>query len=104
LEVAQGLGAGRLRTMTEVLLPGALPHIVAGLRVSAGFGWQSLIGAELIVGSTGLGYMIVQGESNFAPSVVLAGMITIGLVGASIDYVLRKVEDRVRRDWGPSGP
>jgi ABC-type nitrate/sulfonate/bicarbonate transport system permease component len=35
---------------------------------------------------------------------VLAGMITIGLVGASIDYVLRKVEDRVRRDWGPSGP
>jgi taurine transport system permease protein len=34
--------------MTEVLLPGALPHIVAGLRVSAGFGWQSLIGAELI--------------------------------------------------------
>jgi taurine transport system permease protein len=104
LEVAQGLGAGRLRTMTEVLLPGALPHIVAGLRVSAGFGWQSLIGAELIVGSTGLGYMIVQGESNIAPSVVLAGMITIGLVGASIDYVLRKVENRIRRHWGPSGP
>ncbi|MEH2561557.1 ABC transporter permease [Bradyrhizobium sp. AZCC 2289] len=104
LEVAQGLGAGRLRTMTEVLLPGALPHIVAGLRVSAGFGWQSLIGAELIVGSTGLGYMIVQGESNVAPSVVLAGMITIGLVGASIDYGLRKVEDRIRRNWGPSGP
>jgi taurine transport system permease protein len=104
LEVAQGLGAGRLRTMTEVLLPGALPHIVAGLRVSAGFGWQSLIGAELIVGSTGLGYMIVQGESNVAPSVVLAGMITIGLVGALIDYVLRKVEDRIRRNWGPSGP
>jgi taurine transport system permease protein len=104
LEVAQGLGAGRLRTITEVLLPGALPHVVAGLRISAGFGWQSLIGAELIVGSTGLGYMIVQGESNAAPSVVLAGMISVGLVGASIDYVLRKVEDHIRRNWGPSGP
>jgi taurine transport system permease protein len=104
LEVAQNLGVGRLRTMTEVLLPGALPHIVAGLRVSAGFGWQSLIGAELIVGSTGLGYMIVQGESNIAASVVLAGMVTIGLVGASMDYVLRKVEGRIRRNWGVSGP
>jgi ABC-type nitrate/sulfonate/bicarbonate transport system permease component len=104
LEVAQGLGVGRLCTMTDVLLPGALPHIVAGLRVSAGFGWQSLIGAELIVGSTGLGYLIVQGESNVAPAVVLAGMVAIGLVGATIDYVLRAVEDRVRRNWGPSGP
>jgi taurine transport system permease protein len=104
LEVAQGLGAGRFRTITEVLLPGALPHVVAGLRISAGFGWQSLIGAELIVGSTGLGYMIVQGESNVAPSVVLAGMITIGLVGASIDYVLREVEERIRRNCGPSVP
>jgi taurine transport system permease protein len=104
LEVAQNLGAGRLRTMTEVLLPGALPHIVAGLRVSAGFGWQALIGAELIVGSTGLGYMIVQGESNVALSIVLAGMVTIGLVGASMDYVLRKLEGRIRRNWGVSGP
>jgi taurine transport system permease protein len=104
LEVAEGLGAGRLRTVTEVLLPGALPHIVAGLRVSAGFGWQSLIGAELIVGSTGLGYMIVQGESNIAAPVVLVGMITIGLAGAAIDFVLRKVEDFIRRKWGPSGP
>jgi taurine transport system permease protein len=104
LEVAQNLGAGRLRTMTDVLLPGALPHIVAGLRVSAGFAWQALIGAELIVGSTGLGYMIVQGESNVAPSVVLAGMVTIGLVGASIDYVLRKLEGRIRRNWGPTAP
>jgi ABC-type nitrate/sulfonate/bicarbonate transport system permease component len=101
LEVTQTLGAGRLRTIAEVLLPGALPHIVAGLRVSAGFGWQSLIGAELIVGSTGLGYMIVQGESNVTPAVVLAGMVTIGLVGASIDYALRKLESRVRRNWGP---
>jgi NitT/TauT family transport system permease protein len=103
LEVAQGLGAGHLRTMTDVLLPGALPHIVAGLRVSAGFGWQSLIGAELIVGSTGLGYMIVQGESNVAPTVVLAGMVAIGLVGATMDHVLRAVESRIRRNWGSSG-
>ena len=100
LEAAQTLGAGRIRTIVEILLPAALPHIVAGLRVGAGFGWQSLIGAELIVGATGLGYMIVQGESNLDAAVVIAGMITIGLVGAAIDYLMRTMEESIRRKWG----
>jgi taurine transport system permease protein len=100
LEAAQTLGAGRVQTIAEILLPAALPHIVAGLRVGAGFGWQSLIGAELIVGATGLGYMIVQGESNLNADVVIAGMITIGVVGATIDYLMRAAESRVRRKWG----
>lgn len=100
LEAAQMLGVGRWLTLTEVLFPAALPHIVAGLRIGAGFGWQSLIGAELIVGSTGLGYMIVQGESNLAAPVVMTGMITIGVIGALIDYSMRRLERRIRRNWG----
>lgn len=100
IEAAQTLGAKGWRMIKDVVLPGALPHIVAGLRVSAGFGWQSLIGAELIVGATGLGYLIIQGESNIEPAVVVAGMITIGIVGAIIDYSMRALEDWIRRDWG----
>ena len=100
LEAAQTLGAGRWVTMTEVLIPAALPDIVAGMRVAAGFAWQSLIGAELIVGSTGLGYMIIQGESNLSSSVVVAGMVTIGVVGAAIDVAMLRVERFVRRNWG----
>ncbi|MDR3521868.1 MAG: ABC transporter permease [Acidocella sp.] len=100
LEAAQTLGAGRWATMTEVLLPAALPDIVAGLRVAAGFAWQSLIGAELIVGSTGLGYLIIQGESNLSSTVVVAGMITIGLTGAAIDFAMLRAERFVRRNWG----
>lgn len=99
LEAAQTLGLGRWLTLSEVLFPAALPHIVAGMRIGAGFGWQSLIGAELIVGSTGLGYMIVQGESNLAASVVVVGMITIGVIGALIDLSMRKVELWLRRKW-----
>ncbi|TAM86134.1 MAG: ABC transporter permease [Candidimonas sp.] len=99
LEAAQTLGVGRWLGLTEVLLPAALAHIVAGLRIGAGFGWQSLIGAELIVGSTGLGYMIVQGESNLNAPVVIAGMVTIGVVGALIDYVMRRIEYRIYRKW-----
>lgn len=99
IEAAQTLGAGRWITLTEILLPAALTHIVAGIRVGAGFGWQSLIGAELIVGSTGLGYMIVQGGSNLQPAIVISGMLTIGIVGASIDFGMRGIQHLVRRKW-----
>ena len=101
LEAARTLGANRQQVISEVILPASLPSIVAGLRVSAGIGWQSLIGAELIVGSTGLGFMIVQGESNLATPIVMAGMVIIGLIGACIDVILRALEARITRNWGP---
>lgn len=99
LEAAQTLGIGRWMGLKEVLLPAALSHIVAGLRIGAGFGWQSLIGAELIVGSTGLGYMIVQGESNLNAPVVMAGMVMIGVVGAILDRIMRHIEYRIYKKW-----
>lgn len=99
IEAAQTLGASHWRIITEVLLPGALPAIVAGLRISAGLGWQSLIGAELIVVSSGIGYLMVQGQSNLATAIVMAGMVAIGIVGFVIDLVLRTVEAQIRRGW-----
>lgn len=99
IEAAQTLGAGHWRIITEVLIPGALPAIVAGLRIGAGLGWQSLIGAELIVVSSGIGYLIVQGQSNLATPIVMAGMAAIGAVGFIIDVVLRSFERRIRRNW-----
>ncbi|HTX02514.1 MAG TPA: ABC transporter permease [Candidatus Acidoferrales bacterium] len=102
LEAAQTLGASRYRILREIIVPAALPSIVAGMRISAGIGWQSLIGAELIVGSTGLGFMIVSGEGNLTTSVVMAGMATIGIIGVFIDLVLRTLENRITRNWNPS--
>jgi NitT/TauT family transport system permease protein len=100
IEASQMLGASNVRTIAEVLLPAAFPAIVAGLRVGAGLGWQSLVGAELIVASAGVGYMMVQGQSNVSTSTVIAGMIAIGLVGMLIDVFLRQVEAFVRRGRG----
>jgi ABC-type nitrate/sulfonate/bicarbonate transport system permease component len=100
IEAARTLGAGGLRVITEVLLPGALPSVVSGLRVSAGLGWQSLIGAELIVVSSGIGYVLVQGQSNLAPEIVIAAMLAVGLTGLLIDVALRFAESRIRRRWG----
>jgi NitT/TauT family transport system permease protein len=100
VEAAQTLGAGGLRIMAEVLLPGALPSIVAGLRVSAGLAWQSLVGAELIVASAGIGYVMVQAQSNLAPAIVMAGMLSVGVIGLAIDVALRRAERLVKSRWG----
>jgi NitT/TauT family transport system permease protein len=100
VEAAQVLGASGLRIMAEVLLPGSLPSIVAGLRVSAGLAWQSLIGAELIVASAGIGYVMVQAQSNLSPAIVMAGMLAVGVIGLALDIALRRTEALVKARWG----
>jgi taurine transport system permease protein len=100
LEAARTLGAGNLRIIIEVLLPASVPSIVAGLRVGAGLGWQSLVGAELIVASSGVGYMMVQGQSAVSTTTVLSGMVAIGLVGYLVDLVLREIQTATQRRRG----
>ncbi|HVO87994.1 MAG TPA: ABC transporter permease [Casimicrobiaceae bacterium] len=100
VEAAQTLGASGPRMVTDVLLPASLPSIVAGLRVGAGLGWQSLVGAELIVVASGVGYLMVQAQLNLNTPTVMAGMIAIGLVGVAIDLALRALENRINQNWG----
>jgi ABC-type nitrate/sulfonate/bicarbonate transport system permease component len=83
-----------------VLLPAAVPSIISGLRVSAGLGWQSLVGAELIVAAAGVGFMMVQAQGNVATSTVMVGMVAIGIVGMIIDVLLRQGEAWLRRRRG----
>ena len=100
IEAARTLGAGHWRMIVEVLLPASVPSIVAGLRISAGLGWQSLVGAELIVASSGIGYLMVKGQSNISTAIVMSGMIAIGVVGFAIDILLRALEARIARMRG----
>ena len=100
IEAAQTLGASHWRMITEVLLPASVPSIVAGLRISAGLGWQSLVGAELIVASSGIGYLLVKGQAAISTSIVMSGMIAIGIVGFAIDALLRMLERRINRRRG----
>jgi len=100
IEAAQTLGARHWQIITEVLLPASVPSIVAGVRVSAGLGWQSLVGAELIVASSGIGYVLVKGQASISTSIVMSGMIAIGLVGFAIDVALRQLEAHFKRRRG----
>jgi NitT/TauT family transport system permease protein len=100
IEASQMLGASNLRSMTQVLLPAAVPSIVAGLRISAGLGWQSLVGAELIVASSGVGYLMVKGQASVSTPIVMSGMIAIGLVGIAIDIGLRRLQQAIESRRG----
>lgn len=97
VEAARTLGASGPRIVAEVLLPASIPSIVAGLRVSAGIAWQSLIGAELIVVASGIGYLMVQAQLNVETPIVMAGMVAIGVVGVAIDLLLRLLERFAQR-------
>jgi ABC-type nitrate/sulfonate/bicarbonate transport system permease component len=100
IEAARMLGASAWRVMTEVLLPAAVPSIVAGLRISAGLGWQSLVGAELIVASSGVGYLMVKGQAAVSTATVMSGMVAIGVVGLLIDVALRRLQAAIERRRG----
>lgn len=100
IEAAQTLGATHWQIISEVLLPASVPSIVAGLRVSAGLAWQSLVGAELIVASSGIGYVLVKGQASISTSIVMSGMIAIGIVGFAIDGLLQRLEAWLQRRRG----
>jgi len=100
IEASQMLGASAWRSMTEVLLPAAVPSIVAGLRISAGLGWQSLVGAELIVASSGVGYLMVKGQAAISTATVMCGMAAIGFIGLLIDVALRRAQMVIERRRG----
>lgn len=100
IEAARMLGASDLRTMREVLLPAATPSVVAGLRVGAGAGLQSLIAAELVSANSGIGLMMIRGQGILDTSIVMVGMIVVGLLGVIIDLSLRLTERQIRRRRG----
>lgn len=100
LEAARMLGAGHLRILLEVVVPSAVPSMVAALRVAAGNAWQSLVGAELIVATSGVAYLMVRGQMNRTIVIVLVGMLAIGLVGLLLEVLFRHLERYVQRRLG----
>ena len=88
LDSAKSMGATTVQLLTKVYLPHALPSIFTGLQVGLGSAWMTLICAEMLPGSVaGVGYMISHAYQVTRVDVVIAGMISIGLVGFLIDQI-----------------
>lgn len=80
--------------LTRITLPQALPSIMVGLQLGLGYSWRSLIGAELIAASAGIGYMIIEAEQLSRPDIIMVGIFAIGILGYAVDYFFLKLTNR----------
>lgn len=95
------MGGSRRHVILQVLIPGALPSIVTGLRMAIGFGWRALIAAEMIATSTGLGFLIYNAANFHQSDTILVGIIAIGLLWLATDrLLLQPLERRTVERWG----
>jgi len=92
IDAARVFGANQAAILRRVVIPAAAPSIYTGLRISISNGWMALVGAELVVGKVGLGFMISQGQENASVTTIFVGLITIGILGVLIDTIVQRSE------------
>jgi len=102
VNAARVLGASRPAIMTRVILPAATPNILAGLRLSLGVSWMTLIAAELIGADSGLGWRAFWYEQFFSMHKTLAVILVVGVIGYLMDGLVRKAQSRLT-SWAPDG-
>jgi NitT/TauT family transport system permease protein len=101
VRAGQNLGARGWRLLTEILLPAALPSVLTGAKLGWSFAWRSLMAAELIFVSLGLGQLLTAARELNDIAQVMAVMIVIIGLGLLVDHLIfGRLERRIRRIWG----
>lgn len=93
-EVAYTYGLSRWGLITRVYLPSAAPSVFVGMRLGLSYCWRSLVAAELLGASKGIGYLIQEGREMAQTDLMLVGVLVIGLTGLSLDLIFRHLEKR----------
>ncbi|MEU9394850.1 ABC transporter permease [Streptomyces sp. NPDC048324] len=101
IEMARTTGAGTWRLVTRVLVPGALPGFLVGLRFSLAYSVLGLVAAETVNADQGLGFLITQGQTYLQTNQVFVGLVIYSLLGLLADQFVRALE-RVLLRWRPS--
>lgn len=92
VNAARSFGATRLQVMRHVLIPAALPSIVGGIRIALGAGWTTLVAAELVAATRGLGYMIQSAAQFLVTDIVIVGIFAISALAFGFELILRLIE------------
>lgn len=101
IQAVRTLGGSRLQIVRDVLLPGAMPSVAIGARLSIGFAWRAVIAGEMLAGQAGLGNMIFAGQELDNTAQILLGMTMIGLTWIILDhFLLRPLEADTIERWG----
>jgi len=102
--VGRNIGLSRVRVITDVLAPSALPYAISGLKTAWAFGWRTIIASELFFGVAGSkggpGNYINDARNNLFTDKILAGLLTIAILGLLIEAFFNLLERRTVVRWG----
>ncbi|WP_101911310.1 ABC transporter permease [Marasmitruncus massiliensis] len=90
---AKMLGASKSQIFFTIVMPASVPQIFAGLQVAMSSSWTTVLAAEMVRSTEGLGWMIVTGQTNLDMTQILVGIVAIGVVGFILVAVMRRMED-----------
>ncbi len=101
IRAAKNMGTGNLALFGSVMMPAAMPSLIAGVRQAWSFAWHALIGAEMLMGAIGLGGILYDGSQFLKMSEVIVSMMVIFSIGLAADRLLfYRLEESVRTKWG----
>lgn len=89
IELGKTLGFGPWQRVTRVIIPATAPEVYDHARVALGWAWSYLVVAELVAANTGIGHVIIQAQRFIQTDVVIAGIVTIGVIGVLFDALCR---------------
>ena len=95
IHAAQSLGATKAQLIRHVILPSALPDILTGIRIGLGVGWSTLVAAELIAATSGLGFMVQSAAQFLVTDVVVLGILLIALIAFALEMSLRALQRKL---------
>jgi sulfonate transport system permease protein len=95
INAARVLGAGDRTIFLRVVVPASSPYVLVGARIALGNGFGTLIASELIAAPSGLGVMMQTASAYFDVPTIMVGIVSIGILGLSLDRVIRLVDRRV---------
>ena len=103
LKVAQNFGIKEPAVFTKIILPAIFPQIATGLHLALGTAWVFLVAGEMVGAQSGLGFLIIDARNNLRADLLMAAILTIGLLGLLLDSAMSLAERQLYRVWGIRG-
>ena len=95
INAAYSMGASRWQVIWHVIIPASMPEILTGMRIAIGFGFTTLVAAEMVAATAGLGQMVLNASNFLRTDIVIMGIIVIGIVAYLFDLLMRWVERKL---------
>lgn len=95
IKVAKNFGLNQFQMLTKIVLPSAFPFIATGLHLALGSAWVFLVAGEMVGAQTGLGFMIIDARNNLRADMLLASILSIGVIGLILDSLIGLAEKKI---------